>query len=128
MVLIQRAPIRRHGVEGVDITVKSALGPARDFAPTWDMVMGSKQGKLSWDEYTQQYYALLDDLESESWDWLYNRADRKVLTVLCYCPDGKKCHTYLLMDYVCDKFPDRFFSIMYTKDDFDNSEEEYPGD
>jgi uncharacterized protein YeaO (DUF488 family) len=109
MILLRRAPIRRNGVDGIDITVKSALGPARQFAPTWDMVMGSKKGELPWEVYTAQYEAILDGLPDETWDWLESRAVNKVLYVLCYCPDGKRCHTHLLIDYACSRFPERFF-------------------
>ena len=43
MVELTRTQIRP-GVKGVDVTVKSAVGFARSFAPTWKMVMGYKNG------------------------------------------------------------------------------------
>ena len=40
----------------LDITVKSG---DKAFAPTWKMVMGSKQGKITDEEYTHQYTELM---------------------------------------------------------------------
>jgi hypothetical protein len=42
-------------VKGVDVTVKSAEGFARSFAPSWSMVMGYKNGTLTEAQYTEQY-------------------------------------------------------------------------
>ena len=119
MILIQRGPIRKNGPCGVDITAKSALGPARCFAPTWDMVMSSKRGQFTWDEYTERYRAILDSVPKDSWEWLKAQADNGVLTVLCYCPNGKeRCHTHLLIAYVCERFPDDFFSASDVEQEF----------
>lgn len=124
MILIQRAPIRKNGPVGVDVTVKSALGPARCFAPTWDMVMGSKRGQLTWDEYTERYMAILDGVPESAWEWLKAQAHNGVLTVLCYCPDGKNCHTHLLMEYACARFPQQFF--MVEENHTEESWDEFP--
>lgn len=119
MILIQRAPIRKNGPDGVDITVKSALGSARHFAPTWDMVMGSKRGEITWDEYTERYRAILDSVSEDAWHWLAEQARNGVLTLLCYCPDGKEhCHTHLLIAYACERFPDCFFSESGVEQEF----------
>ncbi len=38
----------------LDNTVQGNDPVGRIFAPTWKMVMESKEGKISWDEYTQK--------------------------------------------------------------------------
>jgi len=78
----------------IDTTVKS--GDAL-FAPTWDMVMGHKQGTMSDEEYTQRYRQMM--IQS----WIHNRprweqllrSDEQV-AIACYCPPGKFCHRHLL--------------------------------
>ena len=102
---ITSARINYRGREGehvLDTTVKSARGIARTFAPTWEMVMGHKQHRILWSEYTEAYYALMRKRfqvnEEHFKELLY--ADRIVLC--CYCPDTsrniRRCHRYLLAD------------------------------
>ena len=79
----------------LDVTVKSGDGV---FAPTWEMVMGSKEGRMSQKEYTDCYYVMMRD----SYRW--NRArwnevlgmDEVILA--CYCRGGWFCHRHLLKD------------------------------
>lgn len=40
----------------LDITVKGKDPVGRVFAPTWKMVMQSKEGRLSWDDYKSRKY------------------------------------------------------------------------
>lgn len=55
MTTLTRGQIGR--TQGLNTTVKSATGPWRAFAPTWDMVMEWKKGALSQEAYTAQYQA-----------------------------------------------------------------------
>ena len=109
-VRLDRAPIRKNGKPGLDITVKSATGIARFFAPTWDMVRSHKSGQINDDVYTILYEERLDRLSDEVLDWLYGEgwANGGQLTLLCFCPDDKFCHTKVLIDYLVRRFPDRF--------------------
>ena len=43
----------------LDTTAKAKGGKGKVFAPTWDMVMASNRGEVSWAEYTAQYLSLL---------------------------------------------------------------------
>ena len=70
MVKLTRAQIRP-GVKGVDVTVKSAVGFARSFTPSWSMVMGYKNGTLTEAQYTEQYMKILGAVSVEAWRWLY---------------------------------------------------------
>jgi uncharacterized protein YeaO (DUF488 family) len=107
-IRLKRAPLRRNGPEGLDITVKSAKDTARVFAPPWVMVRNYKSGALSEVGYRQWYETLLDRVSDADWAWLSAQAKNGEVTLLCYCPDGKFCHTHLLIDYACRKFPKRF--------------------
>ena len=107
MVIIKRAQMSR-GVKGVDVTVKSAAGKARSFAPTWNMVMGHKNGTLTDEQYTAQYEKMLNAVSVEAWRWLASQAINGEVTVLCFCRDGAFCHTYLLAAYAAKKYPKAF--------------------
>lgn len=105
MTRLDRAQIRR-GQHGLDTTVKSSTGLGRLFAPTWDMVMGHKQKRVSDAEYTAQYLRILDRVPASAWDQL---AAQPIQTVLCYCSDlAPFCHTHLLIAYAVEHWPDRF--------------------
>jgi hypothetical protein len=53
------AQYKYSGNDRFDITVKGKDPIGRCFAPTWKMVMGSKDGKTFWDEYKQMYRELM---------------------------------------------------------------------
>ena len=79
----------------LDITVKSG---DKAFAPNWTMVMGSKQCKISDDEYTRQYTELMRQSYTQNrqrWDEVLN-LDEVILA--CYCKADSFCHRYLLKD------------------------------
>jgi hypothetical protein len=107
MVKLTRAQIRP-GVKGVDVIVKSAKGFARSFAPTWNMVMGYKNGTLTDEQYTEQYMKILRVVSVEAWRWLYRQAVNGEVILLCFCRDGQFCHTHLLIDNACRKYPKAF--------------------
>jgi hypothetical protein len=71
MVKLTRAQIRPR-VKDVDVTVKSAKGFARSFAPNWSMVTGYKNGTLTEALYTEQYLKILDAVSVEAWRSLYD--------------------------------------------------------
>jgi uncharacterized protein YeaO (DUF488 family) len=108
MIKLQRAQIGRSA--GLDTTVKSSTGWAKDFAPTWDMVMGHKRGKVSDEQYTEQYLAILAHVPVPTWREFaeLGRRSSNRITLLCYCPDGKFCHTHLMIDYIVGRWPHLF--------------------
>ncbi len=93
--------------DGIDITVKSAKGVGVLLAPTWEMVLGHKAGKgdkrwpdaipLTDEEYTTQYYALLDKRMEDATNRrrLAQIFSESAVTLLCYCPAGDFCHRHL---------------------------------
>lgn len=92
----------------VDVTVKSAADQMRSIVPTWPMVMGHKAGKVSDSSYIAQYDEILQNAPTSVWDVLESRAVDGHLTVLCYCKDGKFCHTHQLVEFMAENFPERF--------------------
>lgn len=115
-VKLKRAQIRQ-GQQGIDTTVKSATGFAKAFAPTWDMVMGHKNGTLSDERYTFQYTTILDRILDPRRDRSLENPWRQLLaagqgagevTLLCYCRDGRFCHTHLMIDYATTRWPEAF--------------------
>jgi uncharacterized protein YeaO (DUF488 family) len=80
-----------------DITVKTG---SKIFAPTWDIVMGLKNGKITQEQYEEEYHRLMVKSYNENreeWNKLLSR-DRVVL--VCFCRSGDFCHRYLLAKYL----------------------------
>jgi uncharacterized protein YeaO (DUF488 family) len=79
----------------LDITVKSG---DKAFAPTWKMVMTSKDHNISDEEYTEQYTQLMRESYRQNrkrWDEVLSM-DHVILA--CYCKADSFCHRYLLKD------------------------------
>lgn len=79
----------------LDTTVKSG---DKTFAPTWEMVMGHKQGKISDEEYVQKYYDMMRDSYQENrhrWDETLSMEE---VILACYCRPDSFCHRYLLKE------------------------------
>lgn len=79
----------------LDITVK---GGDKTFAPSWEIVMGFKNGKVTAEQYTATYV----DMMRKSWVNNRQRWDEVLamdeVTLVCYCPSGSFCHRYLLAE------------------------------
>lgn len=87
---------QQHKVEFIDTTVKSGL---RIFAPTWEMVLGHKDGSWSDEQYTAAYRAMM----RQSWidnreQWLSILKRQEPIALACYCKPGVFCHRLLLKD------------------------------
>ncbi|MDD3653985.1 MAG: hypothetical protein PHO01_07355 [Desulfotomaculaceae bacterium] len=95
MLKVYTSIYRYNGPNRLDITVKTG---DRIFAPTWKMVMQSKAGKLSQQEYAAMYYSLMRDSyvkNKQRWVEVLNM-DQVVL--VCFCPKETFCHRLLLAD------------------------------
>ena len=86
----------------LDTTIKSGAGLGKVFAPTWKMVMQSKQGEISWDEYRDQYTDLMRQRYAANTAAFLEALSSDELIVCCYCSDThvttRHCHRYLLVD------------------------------
>lgn len=79
----------------LDTTVKSG---DKVFAPTWKMVMGVKEGKISKEEYTQEYYEMMRKsyrINRQRWDEVLGMEE---VILGCYCRAEEFCHRDLLRD------------------------------
>ena len=102
---IKTARINYAGRDGevvLNTTVKSGQGTGTVFAPTWQMVMASKRGQITWDDYTQQYTALMRQRYAENQQAFLEVLNHKKPVVSCYCKDthqtDKHCHRYILIE------------------------------
>lgn len=101
-------PADHHGL-ALDVTVMSARPEDRCLAPTWELVRASKDGRITWAQYTEGYLALL----RERWALGPDRQPRDSaararllqlarlaatgdVTLLCYCREPAHCHRSLL--------------------------------
>lgn len=99
-------------VEFLDTTVKSGL---KIFSPTWDMVLGHKDGSVSDEEYTTRYRARMRQSwidNREQWEAILRKEEP--IALACYCKPGKFCHRLLLKDMfkeLCEKLniPYRYY-------------------
>jgi len=82
----------------VDTTVKSGTAL---FSPSWDMVLGHKDGTLSDERYTEMYLTRMrNSIRTRPKEWAaflerYRGAD---FALGCYCPYPGFCHRHLLKD------------------------------
>ncbi len=88
--------LKERNIELIDTTVKSG-NPA--FAPTWDMVMGHKNGTVSDAEYTVVYLDMMrySYLHYQD-DWNRLLHAQGPVAIACYCSSspGTFCHRHLL--------------------------------
>ncbi len=88
----------------IDTTVKSGVSP---FAPTWQMVMDYKSGKITEDEYTSLYIGKMNQLLKDNplvWSSLSNL--NEPVAIACMCKPDTFCHRHLLVkmfDKYCSK-------------------------
>ncbi len=100
--------VQRPGEMVIDITVKSGI---KAFAPSWEIVMGYKDGRISEKQYRLDYIRLMNisfGKSPETWRSLLRRAehDRKTIVLCCYCPKDTFCHRHLLK-YLLKKVAER---------------------
>ena len=94
------AQYRYSGDDRLDITVKGRDPVGRIFAPSWKLVMGSKEGKITWNEYQKMYRELMRNSyrqHRDTWDNILNRDE---VTLVCFCKSDSFCHRYLVADYL----------------------------
>ena len=90
------------GQRVLNTTVKSGTGLGAVFAPTWKMVMASKQNTILWQSYVEQYTALMRQRYQVNPSAFLEALQSDVLIVCCYCKDThattKHCHRYILVE------------------------------
>lgn len=101
MLKIYTSQFRYSKPDRFDITVKTGN---KTFAPTWDIVLGIKQGKITEHEYKLEYlYLLAKSLKEnkQEWDKLLSLDQ---VTFVCYCPKNAFCHRKILADFLVKHF------------------------
>jgi len=92
----------RVGQRVLNTTVKSGTGLGAVFAPTWKMVMASKQNMISWQTYVEQYTALMRQRYQANPAAFLEALNSDELIVCCYCKDThattRHCHRYILIE------------------------------
>jgi hypothetical protein len=81
----------------MDTTVKSGTWV---LAPTWEIVMGVKSGKITPEEYERQYWAMLEWRYfnfPEYFDWIISH---EKIAFGCYCAAGQFCHRHLIIKFL----------------------------
>lgn len=107
---IYTAQYRYSGPDRVDITVKGQDPNWKEFAPTWDMVMGVKNGTMTKQRYVELYHPSLDNtsiignVSVQTWKKLL---DMETATFVCFCPQLDFCHRNILVNYLVNAFGDR---------------------
>ena len=86
----------------LDTTAKSAKDLGKVFAPEWEMVMASKSGEITWQQYTELYLQLMRDRYRKNKARFAEVCQAGEIVLLCYCENTmmttKHCHRYLLAD------------------------------
>jgi uncharacterized protein YeaO (DUF488 family) len=83
----------------LDVTVKSG---DKTFVPTWKMVMGHKQRRITNEEYLDEYYEMMRDSyqnNRQRWDEILSMEE---IILACYCRTDSFCHRYLLKDMLVE--------------------------
>jgi hypothetical protein len=92
----------RAGQVVLNTTVKSGTGLGAVFAPTWALVMDSKQGRIDWPTCVERYTALMRTRYVVNQAAFVTALKAETLVVCCYCRDTstttRHCHRYVLVD------------------------------
>lgn len=93
MLRVYTSRIGYRGPRGLDVTIKSARGFARSFAPTsWEMVLGAKNGTIPHEEYQTWYNGVLDESrKAHEKDWA-KLLELGQVVLECYCASPLWCY------------------------------------
>lgn len=89
--------LQDRGVQLIDTTVKTGY---TQVAPTWEMVMGHKQGSVSDASYTEQYSRILEYWWFRDPLFFENLLELPAVAFGCYCKAGVFCHRHLLVTFI----------------------------
>lgn len=73
----------------------------RELGPVIELLRAFRSGQVSWPEYRRRYRAGLDRPPARAdLDRLAGLARRGRVTLLCGCPDERRCHRTLLLGHL----------------------------
>jgi hypothetical protein len=96
---IYTATYRYGGSDRLDITVKGQDPLGKVFAPTWEMVMGSKNGTLSNESYATAFAIKFGQAFAAGNEAVIAQIKERYkdgLTLVCFCRAGDFCHRYIV--------------------------------
>jgi hypothetical protein len=94
---IYTAQYRYSGADRFDVTVKGQDPLGKFFAPTWDMVMGVKNGTMTEAQYSALYaQRVIPAILNTSLIQKVVERFPQSITLVCFCPKGAFCHRYML--------------------------------
>lgn len=78
------------------------------------MVLGSKRGRMTPEEYERRYQFILRAVPRSTWRslWRAGLENGGEVVLLCYCRDSWRCHTHLLIDYAVTRWPRAFRPLL----------------
>lgn len=84
---------------GILVVNTTARGKSLLFAPSWDIVMGHKDGSVTDQQYRDVYLPMM----RESWnthrkDWMEFLQQPGWVAIGCYCKAGCFCHRLILVE------------------------------
>ncbi len=85
--------------KSLDVTVKSG---EEIFAPTWAMVMKTKKGEMSWEEYKKKYYEKMRESYRHNIERWQDLLEQEEIVLLCYCSSPDRCHRRLLAEMLAE--------------------------
>lgn len=95
--------LKERNIELIDTTVRTG---EKFLAPSWDIVMGIKNGTISEEEYTATYLNMMrHSYVDNRGQWLSLIHIKHPVAIACYCTymvDGQRkfCHRHLLKDII----------------------------
>jgi hypothetical protein len=96
MGIIYTSTYKYSGNDRLDITVKGQSPIGKLFAPTWDMVLGYKNGRITPIQYSDLYRKMMEESVRKNWVVWKNLLDAERITLVCFCRPGTFCHRHLL--------------------------------
>lgn len=86
------AQFRYNGGDRIDITSRTSHPLGKLFAPPWSLVSNYNNGRITDDEYTDEYSdILIRSIASSPAVWVRFIA-LEMATLVCYCKVGNFCH------------------------------------
>lgn len=93
MLKIYTSQLRYGGGDRLDISVKSGM---KILAPTWDLVMKFKEGRITPEQFSKEYTRLMRKSYTQYQEAWLALLRNKTITLVCYCPKDSFCHRHLL--------------------------------
>lgn len=91
-------------IQLIDATIKCKDPLIRKlFAPpSWDLVMGIKNGTITEEEYLEEYIKKLEYTSKVYLEEWFTVLDRGEIAISCFCSCDTFCHRFILAEFIYD--------------------------